>query len=80
MTKAKIAITLNQDTVNQLDHLIQKQAFKNRSQAIQQAVTEKLERLGRNRLARECAKLDPLAEQILAEEGFNEDVARWPEY
>ena len=80
MTKAKIAITLDQETVKRLDHLIQKQTFKNRSQAIQQAVTEKLERLDRSRLARECAKLDPVSEQSLAEEGFTEDVAQWPEY
>ena len=80
MTKAKIAITLDQETVKQLDYLIQKQTFKNRSQAIQQAISEKLERLDRGRLARECAKLDPISEQNLAEEGFTEDVALWPEY
>ncbi|MBW2260120.1 MAG: ribbon-helix-helix protein, CopG family [Deltaproteobacteria bacterium] len=80
MNKAKIAITLEQETVKQLDRLIEKQAFKNRSQAIQQAVAEKLERLDRSRLARECAKLDPVSEQSLAEEGFTEDVAQWPEY
>ena len=57
-----------------------KRPSKNRSQAIQQAVSEKLERLDRSRLARECAKLDPVSEQILAEEGFIEDVAQWPEY
>ncbi len=78
--KAKIAITLEQETVKQLDRLIEKQTFKNRSQAIQQAVTEKLERIDRSRLARECAKLDPVSEQSLAEVGFTEDVAQWPEY
>lgn len=80
MAKTKIAITLDQNTVIQLDRLIEKQTFRNRSQAIQQAVAEKLERLDRSRLARECAKLDPVSEQSLAEEGFTEDVAQWPRY
>lgn len=80
MAKTKIAITLDQNTVLQLDRLIEKQTFRNRSQAIQQAVAEKLERLDRSRLARECAKLDPVSEQSLAEEKFTEDVAQWPRY
>jgi Arc/MetJ-type ribon-helix-helix transcriptional regulator len=80
MNKAKIAITLDQETVKQLDRLIQNQTFRNRSHAIQQAVAEKLERLDRGRLARECAKLDPGSEQDLAEEGFTEDIKQWPEY
>lgn len=34
---------------------------------------EKLERVERSRLARECAKLDPKFEKALAEEGMSED-------
>ena len=41
---------------------------------------EKIERLERDRLARECAKLDPAFEKTLAEEGLSEDLATWPEY
>ena len=41
---------------------------------------EKLERLERSRLARECAKLDPIFEKGLAEEGVSQDLAEWPEY
>ncbi len=44
--------------------------FPNRSQAVEVAVQEKLSRLKRERLARECAKLDPDFEKALAEEGF----------
>lgn len=80
MNKAKIAITLERETVNRLDLLIKQQAYKNRSQAIQEAISEKFERLDRNRLVRECAKLDPASEQSLAEEGFDNDSAQWPEY
>ncbi len=41
---------------------------------------EKLENLERNRLARECAKLNPGAEQAMAEEGMDEELEQWPEY
>ncbi len=33
-----------------------------------------------SRLARECAKLDPVAEQRMAEEGFAGEVDQWPEF
>ena len=51
-----------------------------RSQAVLVAVREKLQRLERSRLARECAKLDPATEQALAEEGLSRDAEEWPEY
>ncbi len=50
-------------------------AFPSRSQAIQAAVEEKPARLDRDRLARERAKLDPVFEKTLAEEGLSEDVS-----
>ena len=80
MSKAKIAITLEEETLEKVDRLIGLHIFPNRSRAIQQAVEEKLERLEKNRLAAECAKLDPSFERALAEEGLSEDLAAWPEY
>lgn len=80
MGKAKVAITLEQDTLEKVDRLIRKHVFPNRSQAIQEAVEEKLARLERSRLAAECAKLDPAFERTLAEEGLSEDMTAWPEY
>ena len=79
MTKSKIAITLGENSVKYLDGLVKNGVYKNRSQAIQQAVDEKIERLGRNRLAEECGKLDPGFERDLAEEGLGEET-EWPEY
>lgn len=76
--KSKIAITLDEKIVKQLDSLVVQQSYKNRSQAIEEAVSEKLDRLKRGRLARECAKLELVEEQELAEEGFEEDSANWP--
>ena len=80
MSKAKIAITLEEETLEKVDRLIGLHIFPNRSRAIQQAVEEKLERLEKNHLATECAKLDPSFERALAEEGLSEDLAAWPKY
>jgi len=54
--------------------------FPNRSRAIQEAVEEKLDRLERSRLARECGRLDPEFEKAMAEEGISEELGEWPEY
>ena len=80
MGKSKIAITLAEETVRYLDDLVTKRVYGNRSQAIQEAVDEKIARLGRIRLAEECAKLDSHFERELAEEGLGEDLPEWPEY
>ena len=80
MPKAKIAISLDENTLEKLDRLVEEEVFPNRSQAVEAAVTEKIERLEHSRLARECAKLDPEFEQSLAEEGLSEDVSEWPEH
>ncbi len=80
MATSKIAITIDQKTLNRLDFLVKTNFFPNRSRAIQEAVVEKLERIGKNRLARECAKLDPKFEQTMSEEGFEMEMDEWPEY
>ena len=80
MARTKVAISLDESTLNRLDKLVQKQVFPNRSQAIEEAVVEKLARLEKSRLAQECAKLDPAFEKALAEEGLSEDLTEWPEY
>jgi len=80
MGKTKIAITLDEEYIDQLDTFVSKHVFQNRSQAIQQAVKEKLARMKRTRLATECSKLDPTSEKAMADEGLTEDLSRWPEY
>ena len=57
MATSKIAITIEKTTLNQLDLLVKAHRFPNRSRAIQEAVAEKIERIEKIRLARECAKL-----------------------
>jgi Arc/MetJ-type ribon-helix-helix transcriptional regulator len=80
MAKAKVAVTLDSRLLERVDRLVKAERFPNRSQAIESALAEKLERLERGRLARECAKLDPNEERALADEGLAVDHGAWPEY
>jgi metal-responsive CopG/Arc/MetJ family transcriptional regulator len=80
MSSSKIAITLNSEVLSEVDALVKRRMFPNRSRAIQEAVKEKLARLSHSRLAQECSKLGPEQEQALAEEGLREDLSEWPEY
>lgn len=80
MARSKVAVSLDSDSLERLDRLVRQRMFPSRSRVVQEAVNEKLARLGRVRLARECAKLDPRLEKALAEEGMSEELAAWPEY
>lgn len=80
MPRAKIAITIDEKTLHRLDQLVDKALFPSRSKAIEAALQEKLSRLDRTRLARECARLDPRVEKTMAEDGLTEDTKAWPEY
>jgi len=80
MSKEKIAITLDKQSIDELDRLVGEKVFKSRSQVIQEAVGEKLLRVRRTRLAAESARLSPAVERTLAEEGLAVDVKEWPEY
>jgi metal-responsive CopG/Arc/MetJ family transcriptional regulator len=80
MAASKIAITIDDKTLKELDILVKSNFFPNRSKAIQQAVIEKLLRIEKSRLAQECAKLDPEFERSIAEEGFSSELEEWPKY
>ena len=80
MAASKIAITIDDKLLKQLDLIVRSKVYPNRSKAIQEAVADKLKRLERTRLAQECAKLDPEFEQNMAEEGFSMEIDEWPEY
>jgi metal-responsive CopG/Arc/MetJ family transcriptional regulator len=80
MAKSKIAITLDKRSIDELDRLVEENIFPNRSQVIQEAVSEKLQRLKKTRLITESAKLNPEYEKELAEEGLAADIEEWPEY
>ena len=80
MPKTKVALTLETSLVEQVDDLVERKRFRNRSQAVESALADKLDRLARTRLAREAAKLNPNAEKRLAEEGLADALGSWPEY
>lgn len=80
MPATKVALTIDASLIEQVDQLVAKKVFPNRSKAIQEALRDKLARLKRTRLARECAKLDPKQERALAEEGMDQELQSWPEY
>ena len=80
MGKAKIAITLDEKIVGRIDRLVKQDAFSNRSQAIEIALREKLQRFDRGRLARELTKVDVAQEKALAEEGIAAEVTQWPDF
>jgi len=80
MPKTKVAVTVDAALLDRVDELVHKRRFANRSQAVERALAETLERLARTRLARECAKLDPREEKALAEEGLAGSLDTWPEY
>jgi metal-responsive CopG/Arc/MetJ family transcriptional regulator len=80
MSRIKVAITIEEGLLAKVDALVRRKVFSNRSRAIQDAVQEKLERLERNRLAEECAKLDPSFEKAMADDGLSEELAAWQKY
>lgn len=80
MGAAKVAITIEEELLERIDRLVEQRKFPNRSRAIQEAVRDKLERLDRGRLARECARLDRVFEQKMADQGLAGDLEEWPEF
>ncbi len=80
MNRNKVAITVNQNTLARVDQLVSQNIYPSRSRAFEEALEEKLKRLDKSRLAKECAKLDPAFEKSLAEEGLSREIDEWPEY
>ena len=72
MPKTKVALTLDAELLERVDELVAQQRFRNRSQAVEAALADKVHRLARTRLARESAKLNPKEEKRLADEGLVE--------
>jgi len=80
MSAAKVTISIDQALLKKVDNLVKARVFHSRSQAIQSAIQEKVTRLDKSRLAKECAKLDKAFEQSLADEGLAAEIEEWPEY
>jgi Arc/MetJ-type ribon-helix-helix transcriptional regulator len=78
LATSKIAITVDEKLLKQVDRWVRERRYPNRSRAVQAALEEKARRLHRRRLAEEAAKLDRREEQSLAEEGIGDET--WPAY
>lgn len=79
MGRAKIAITVDEGALAEIDRLVREGVYPNRSKAIESAVQDRLARSRHSRLARECAKLDKSEGRTLANEGYAGEND-WPEY
>jgi len=68
------------DTVEGIDRLVQQGKHKNRSQAIQNALKEYLQKSEKKKLYAEIDKLDQKEEMKVAEEGFDAVNEIWEDY
>ena len=78
MPTTKVAITVDEQLVKLVDRWVAQGRYPSRSQAIQAAAREKVERWNHTRLAEEVFKLNPKEERALAEENFAGEI--WPEF
>jgi metal-responsive CopG/Arc/MetJ family transcriptional regulator len=79
MSTSKVAVTLQTDTLRELDRWVKERQFPSRSRAIQIAIAEMAARRKRCRLIEELAKIDSKQERAMAESTFSGE-APWPEY
>ena len=80
MSSAKITISIDEKLLKRVDRLVKSRRFPSRSEAIQEAIHEKISRVDKTRLGQECAKLKKSEEQALADTGLSFEVTEWPEY
>ena len=80
MSATKVAISMDETLLQRLDRLVKNRSFRSRSQAVQEAVSEKINRMDKTGLAWECAKLDRESEQAMADEGLVSELGEWPKY
>ncbi len=78
MPTGKIAVTLEEKTIREVDRWVREGRFPNRSRALQAALDEMTRRHKRGRIALEAAMLDRREQQELAEAGLGDES--WPEY
>jgi Arc/MetJ-type ribon-helix-helix transcriptional regulator len=79
MAAAKVAISIDQALLTEIDRRVSAGEFASRSYAIQKAVAQLLDGERRKQqLLRELSKLDIAEEQALADEGLVAE--QWPKY
>jgi len=80
MLTTKIAITLDEEIVEQLDQWVREGKYPTRSKAIQGAMKKRMARWRKTRLIEEAVKLNPKEEMVLAEESLAAGNEIWPKY
>jgi metal-responsive CopG/Arc/MetJ family transcriptional regulator len=80
MSATKVGISMDETLLQRLDSLVKTRSFRSRSQAVQEAVSEKINRMDKTALAKQCAKLDRESEQAMADEGLPSEIDQWPKY
>jgi metal-responsive CopG/Arc/MetJ family transcriptional regulator len=80
MSSAKITISIDEKLLKKVDRLVKSRRFPSRSEAIQEAIHEKISRVDKTRLGQECSKLNKAEEQLLADIGLASEVNEWPAY
>jgi Arc/MetJ-type ribon-helix-helix transcriptional regulator len=79
MSTTKVAVTLQEETLQEVDRWVKEGQFPNRSRAIQTAIADMAARRKRHRLIAALARIDPRQERALAESTFSGETP-WPEY
>jgi Arc/MetJ-type ribon-helix-helix transcriptional regulator len=79
MPTEKVGITLERETLAEVDRWVKGGRFPSRSRAVQTALAEMVARHKRRRLSEELRKLDCAQEQALADEALTGETP-WPEY
>jgi len=78
MPSAKVAVTIEDKLLREVDRWVASGEYPNRSRAVQDGLLSLREkRARRRRLLRELARLDPAEERGLTEEVLRDEV-RWP--
>ena len=80
MNTVRLAVSLEKNILDQIDTLVKNKQYPSRSQLVRSALKEKISKLNKNRLVKECDKLDDKFEVKLSEESFFVENEEWPEY
>jgi Arc/MetJ-type ribon-helix-helix transcriptional regulator len=80
MPATKIAITMEEDIVRQIDRLVKEGKYRSRSNAIQEALKDRLRDWRRSRLLTELASLNPEEEREFADEALHLEDEEWEKY
>lgn len=79
MGAKKFAVSIDEGLIKKLDKAVKNGSAKNRSNALQLALSEYLAKLEIEAIKKECSKLNSKEEREMANE-FIEEVESWPKY